>query len=481
MINLKETTQKKMRLIGGSQPKPPQAQQAMKPIPLRAIHHNNQNSSYDGETRNTVTLSNVNTTLTALPTRREYNRARNASVKSGVTGLPTVASRQAMVPPQPLSAPVKRPSQQNQFLQNSLHPMKRARTETVVSAVATQAADVMGGNPISNVGAEETVYTVQEEEEDAQEEVSEEPFSPSQSQTLEQEEEEQEVQEQEEASGMSTEIMKGKQAANKSLVACATRIMEGNKEIMEILEKSLPSSQNVPRHSAPSTTTSGSCGSNQASTSTTDVNNNNIEGGNEERPHTKERMLMPYMPPTFPVVLLHLGNGRYLTGGYVDGDHVIRIQDCFPRKHNDEKRRNIKLNKLQFLDLVSAFSTITGELNRLKSCQQTCIDEDDKKHIGGNIYVSLFRSIEDNLFVDIRQFFIPDEEFAKGQCKLIPTKSGISLRATEWEELVKVAQHMKVYIPALRKMGRCITTHEYQEHLATCTHCSPNWMLDTFV
>jgi hypothetical protein len=188
-------------------------------------------------------------------------------------------------------------------------------------------------------------------------------------------------------------------------------------------------------------------------------------------------MLTPYVPPTFPVVMLHLGQGRYLSAGYVDGEHVIRIQDNYPKKYENERRRYIKLNKLQFLDLIGISSNLSGELHRVKTAKQSSISEDDKKHIGGNVYVSIYRSMEENLFVDIRQFFIPDDEVAKGECKLVPTKVGISLRADEWEQLTKMCGHIKLFIPALRNVSRCITTHSYQQDIDTCTHCSPNWMV----
>ena len=191
----------------------------------------------------------------------------------------------------------------------------------------------------------------------------------------------------------------------------------------------------------------------------------------------KSIMLTPYIPATFPLVLLHIGQGRYLSAGYVDGAYDIRIQDNYPKKYEDERRRLIKLNKLQFLDLLAVMPNITGELHRLQTAKQTSINEDDKRHIGSNIYCSLFRSTEDNLYVDIRQFFIPDDDVAKGVAKLIPTKKGISLRVQEWEQLTKLAPHLKLYIPGLRDTPRCSATHTYQADRETCSHCSPNWLL----
>jgi hypothetical protein len=194
---------------------------------------------------------------------------------------------------------------------------------------------------------------------------------------------------------------------------------------------------------------------------------------------TKEKsiMLTPYVPATFPLVMLHLGQGRYLSAGYVDGAYDIRIQDNYPKKYDNERRRCIKLNKLQFLDLLAVMPNITGELHRLQTAKQTSVNEEDKRHIGSNVYCSIFRSTEDNLFVDIRQFFIPDEEVAKGVVKLIPTKKGISLRVQEWEQLTKLATHIKLYIPGLRSTERCSVTHTYQADRETCSHCSPNWLM----
>ena len=191
---------------------------------------------------------------------------------------------------------------------------------------------------------------------------------------------------------------------------------------------------------------------------------------------TKQTMLTPYIPPTFPVVMFHLGRGRYLSGGYVDGVHVLRIQDNYPKKYEDERRRYVKLNISQFLDLVACFGSVSGEVNRLKTAKQSSINEDDRKHIGRNVYVSIFRSTDENLFVDIRQFYVPEDDFAKGNCRLVPTKVGISLREAEWEQLTKVAQHMKTFIPALKNATRCSSTHQYQEHIQMCPHCTPNWM-----
>ena len=198
------------------------------------------------------------------------------------------------------------------------------------------------------------------------------------------------------------------------------------------------------------------------------------EGGTKVA--TKQYMLTPYIPPTFPVVMLHLGRGRYLSGGYVDGAHVIRIQDNYPKKYEDERRRFVKLNISQFLDLVACFGSVSGEVNRLKTAKQSSINEEDRKHIGRNIYVSIFRSTDENLFVDIRQFYVPEDDFAKGNCRLVPTKAGISLRVAEWEQLTKVSHHMKTFMPAIKNATRCISTHEYQEHIEMCPHCTPNWM-----
>jgi hypothetical protein len=61
------------------------------------------------------------------------------------------------------------------------------------------------------------------------------------------------------------------------------------------------------------------------------------------------------------------------------------------------------------------------ELNRLQTAKQSSINEDDKRHIGDKIDVSLYRRKDENLCVDIRQFFIP-KDVAKGICILVPTK-----------------------------------------------------------
>ena len=467
-----------MRVIGGSQPKMGDGQKGMRPAVLQSIQQNNQKSLSNGAAPNTSIRTNANTRAQNLPTRQQYNRARNAT-QYGPMGVPTKPSRLILQrPPTTTITPPTKRVQESQHLQKSLPPAKRARQEEASPVVHNVQEDIIEEHCMPGVGAEEEVMNSGDEMDGT--EVSSQchsqgPQEEADAQELLSEEEEEEEEESAEVGKMQNTIKE-----------CTSRIVGRNKEIIKLLQNSQPSSQKTPALSqiTPLSRKNGPSGpqTEQAGPSTNALEQNNEQPTTAEGPPPqRERMLMPYIPPTFPVVMLHLGQGRYLTGGYVDGDHVIRIQDSFPRKHDDQKRRYIKLNKLQFLDLVSQFSSITGELNRLKSCRQTCVNEDDKKHIGSNIYVSLFRSIEDNLFVDIRQFFIPDEEFAKGECKLIPTKAGISLRATEFEQLTKVAHQMKVYIPALRNMGRCIGTHQFQEDLATCSHCSPNWMLDAFV
>jgi hypothetical protein len=286
----------------------------------------------------------------------------------------------------------------------------------------------------------------QEEEEETEEETEEEV---EEEETEEEEEEEVQEEEQEEEEQMEVEVVDGPPIAHSP---------EKSRKV-EIVRK-----QTV-LHQKPAQSIKKKIGQNTSS------------GTPDDGKGARSIMLTPYVPATFPMVLFHLGQGRYLSAGYVDGAYMIRVEDNYPKKNEDDRRRVIKMNDLQFLDLVSVFPSVTGELHRLQTAKQSSVNEDDKRHIGANIYVSIYRSGEENLFVDIRQFFIPEEEAAKGNMKLIPTRRGISLRASEWEQLVKYANHLKVYIPALRSTERCITTHQHAAAIDTCTHCSPNWML----
>ena len=302
---------------------------------------------------------------------------------------------------------------------------------------------------------EEVLEQEAETEEETEEEVEEVEQEETQEETEEEEEQEEEQQQIEEP--MCVDQMDGTPTTSISLPHSLEK--SKNEKIYPTLVKQLKRKEKLPPNE-------GTC-------------NNSVQTVPVEQVPVKvnkQVMLTPYIPPTFPVIMLHIGRGRYLSGGYVDGAHVIRIQDNYPKKYEDERRRFVKLNIAQFLDLVSYFGTVSGEVNRLKTAKQSSINEEDRKHIGRNVYVSIFRSTDDNLFVDIRQFYVPEDDFAKGNCRLVPTKAGISLRVAEWEQLTKVAHHMKTFMPALKNATRCIASHEYQEHIEMCPHCTPNWM-----
>ena len=94
--------------------------------------------------------------------------------------------------------------------------------------------------------------------------------------------------------------------------------------------------------------------------------------------------------------------------------------------------------------------------------------ESYSKHLGGNWYVSVSKDIA---CVDIRRFWQPEE----GQ-DVVPTRKGIGLRFTEFEELVKLLDEINSYVPELADVIPCLSREDHQNQLGAlkCSECNPN-------
>jgi hypothetical protein len=175
----------------------------------------------------------------------------------------------------------------------------------------------------------------------------------------------------------------------------------------------------------------------------------------------------------------HLGGTKYLivskssTGPSRHPDKV-RITDLAPFR----KRKVVRLNLQQWVDLVSAFSQIQHIFEEEAECEGSAIvaiNNVKRIHLGGNVYVTLTKGMKG---LDFRWFWFPPSQTVDYMQRpelfdVQPTRYGIWLTFHEWITLTHYKEIMETCIP-IEDMKECRTQHINNRRMLLCSHCNPN-------
>ena len=89
-----------------------------------------------------------------------------------------------------------------------------------------------------------------------------------------------------------------------------------------------------------------------------------------------------------------------------------------------------------------------------------------KNHLGGGVYCTVNTGFD---CVNIRQYFMPPNIQEE-----IPTRSGIAIRLSEWDEIVKCIEDVKNLSPELKNAEICYLQqdHQYLMQFVECPECN---------
>jgi hypothetical protein len=123
--------------------------------------------------------------------------------------------------------------------------------------------------------------------------------------------------------------------------------------------------------------------------------------------------------------------------------------------------RHISLNLPRFAKLIS----LKQDIDSMIAASKTKPDLEYKKHIGGNIHVTVTSKYHS---VDIRQFVFIDSN-------LTPTRMGISLHFVEWYFLKQSYKYVLDVLPHLATIKICTDAHHVDDmaEAFSCRECFP--------
>ena len=157
-----------------------------------------------------------------------------------------------------------------------------------------------------------------------------------------------------------------------------------------------------------------------------------------------------------------LGNDRYVTVSRFNGNLLVHIRQYQQNGKGGSypTKIGITLSPSRFMTLLSFVDTIKSNVERLRNREQnvTC-----KLHLGGGIFVSISG---DYLAVNIRRFFQPEGEITPH-----PTKKGLALRLSEWDNLTAQLQAIEKLIDSDERP--CFESHLSPVTRFHCKECNP--------
>ena len=155
---------------------------------------------------------------------------------------------------------------------------------------------------------------------------------------------------------------------------------------------------------------------------------------------------------------IHLSKCRPVFLGY---DHVEK--ELTLTHDMGSYTRFIALDLRRYVKLISCRKEIDAMVAKVNGNGRTQVEF--KKHIGGNIYVSINNKYH---VVDIRQFIFIDSE-------LIPTRAGVALHFVEWLLFKETYKHLAEVLPEILQIRPCSETHdpENEDEALTCKECFP--------
>jgi hypothetical protein len=127
----------------------------------------------------------------------------------------------------------------------------------------------------------------------------------------------------------------------------------------------------------------------------------------------------------------------------------------------DNYIRSIFITLPRFVRLIS----LKAEIDKAIADTKTSTNAVYKRHIGGNIYVSVSSKYHT---VDIRQFANIDSE-------LTATRVGIALHYAEWYFLNQSYKYIQEVLPLMKNLKHCSQTHDLEniEETFHCRECFP--------
>ncbi len=166
-----------------------------------------------------------------------------------------------------------------------------------------------------------------------------------------------------------------------------------------------------------------------------------------------------------------LGSDRYLVVSKWKGQTRISLREYVSYDGSDKlypTKKGIALTVDNWIDLKLVFDEINALLSTLSIAEQV----DYKHHIGSNVFVTVKTGWPN---VDIRSWWLPEDAN-----DIVPTKRGISLRASEWEKLNQIAESLHKVVPELAYAIPCSMRgdHQNQQGMLACSHCNPNSCAD---
>jgi Transcriptional Coactivator p15 (PC4) len=159
-----------------------------------------------------------------------------------------------------------------------------------------------------------------------------------------------------------------------------------------------------------------------------------------------------------------LGNNRFLTAGMNKDVLMVHIRQydegngkLFPT------RTGVFFTKARWATFLLHLKDIADCVQKLKAHQEV----EYHKHIGGRYYVTINKGIR---CVNIRRHFLPTNT-----TKERPTRAGIALRLSEWDQLLPKIEELHLTLPGLKDAKPCYSSldHGNQLDYLSCTECNP--------
>jgi Transcriptional Coactivator p15 (PC4) len=126
-------------------------------------------------------------------------------------------------------------------------------------------------------------------------------------------------------------------------------------------------------------------------------------------------------------------------------------------------RKGIVFTKPRWATFLLHLDDIDRCVQKLKANQEI----EYYKHIGGRFYVTITKDFK---CVNFRKYFLPHNA-----TKERPTRGGISLRLSEWDQLLPKIQELHLSLPELKEAKPCYSSldHANQMGYISCTECNP--------
>ena len=167
---------------------------------------------------------------------------------------------------------------------------------------------------------------------------------------------------------------------------------------------------------------------------------------------------------------IRLGGSKFVVVSRYEGVAYIHIREYLKKLSGSiyPTKKGVALNESR----LSAFLSFKDEVSQKIAKWSEDEDEEEEeeewqKDLGGGNKITIKPQYK---CIDFRRYFIPNDED-----KEKPTRSGISVKFTEWERLLKIIKKVQNMVDEFKEPKHCTEGLDHQNQLGAlrCRECTP--------